>query len=86
MDRITTLPFPNVSPDPIEHDLIEIDAAIALVARGLATRVRLVGLLRPEAAAPAGLAHAQQANVGFSLDRNAEGAATVTLGPRNEGG
>jgi hypothetical protein len=84
MDEMSTpLPFPNASIDPIDHDVTEIDAAITLVASGLATRVRLVGLRRPDAAAPAGLAHAQEAHVGFSLDRSADGIAAVTLGPRD---
>ena len=43
---------------------------------------RLVGLTRPEAVAPIGLAHAQDANLAFSLDRQEGGRATVTLGPR----
>jgi hypothetical protein len=83
VDPTRLLPFPNASMDAIDHDLIEIDAAIVLVARGLATRVRLVGLMRPEAAAAIGLAHAQLANVDFSLERNPGAGATVTLGPRN---
>jgi hypothetical protein len=83
VDAHNLLPFPNDSNDSIEHDLHEIDAAIALVVRGLATRVRLVGLMMAETAAGTGLAHAQQANVGFSLDRNPDTGATVTVGPRN---
>jgi hypothetical protein len=83
VDPTRLLPFPNASIDPIDHDLIEIDAAITLVVRGLATRVRLVGLTRPEAAAAIGLAHAQDANVEFSVDRNPAGGLTVTLGPRS---
>lgn len=83
MEPPTILRFPNAPPDPIEHDLTEIDAAIALVADGSATRVHLVGLMRPEGAAAVGLAHAQQANVGFSVDRNPDGRTTVIVGPRN---
>jgi hypothetical protein len=82
VDAHTLLPFPTDGGDSIERDLVEIDAAIALVFRGIATRVRLVGLIGPEAAAAIGLAHAQLANVGFSLERNPDGGATVTLGPR----
>jgi hypothetical protein len=82
MDPTTPLHFPGASSDPIERDLVEIDAAIAMVARGLATRVRLVGLMRPEAAAATGLAHAQDASMAFSLDRDPDGGITVTLGPR----
>jgi hypothetical protein len=82
MDPTTLLPFPNASIEPIEWDLAEIDAAIGLVELGIATRVRLVGLLRPEGVAAAGLARAQEAKVGFRLDRNPEGNAAITLGPR----
>ena len=83
MEPPTILPFPHAPPDPIERDLTEIDAAIALVAVGSATRVHLVGLLRPERAAAVGLAHAQQANVAFSVDRDPQGRTTVVVGPRD---
>ena len=82
MDATTLHPFPRASGDPLERDLSEIEAAIDLVARGAATRVRLVGLTRPEGAAPTGLARAQEANVAFRLDRGPSGAVSVTLGPR----
>ncbi len=82
MDQTTLLPFPRASIDPIERDLAEVDAAIALVARGLATRVRLVSLMKAEAVAGTGLARAQDAGIGFSLERSARGATSVTLGPR----
>ena len=39
MDPITFLPFPLVADHELDRDLVEIDAAIALVARGLARRV-----------------------------------------------
>ena len=63
------------------HDLAEIDAAIAIVASGLASRVRLVSLGHADAVAATGLAHAQDASVDFRLDRNGE-ATAVTVGPR----
>jgi hypothetical protein len=81
MDQSTLLPFPDASTDPVTRDLVEIDAAIDLVSRGLASRVRLVGLLRPDAVAAIGLARAQGALVGFSLDRGVSGGA-ITVGPR----
>jgi len=81
MDAITFLQPSDAGHDVVEHDLAEVDAAIGLVARGLASRVRLVGLHRPEAVAPTGLAHAQEARVRFSLDRGAGGAVALTLGP-----
>jgi len=81
MDPITFLPPIRATDDSVEHDLAEVDAAISLVALGLATRVRLVGLSRPEAVASTGLAHAQEARVDFSLERGANGAVALTLGP-----
>lgn len=86
MDTTTILPFPDASADPIDRDLAEIDAGIALVARGFATRVRLVGLTRPEAVAATGLARAQEARVGFTFDRGANGIAAVLVGPRGSAG
>ena len=44
MDSTTLLPFPDASDDIVSRDLIEIDAAIALVERGLARKVCLVSL------------------------------------------
>jgi hypothetical protein len=82
MDSTTLLPFPNASADPLERDLAEIDAAIGLVEDGIATRVRLVGLVRPEAVAAAGLARAQEARIEFRLDRSPESVTAITLGPR----
>jgi len=82
MDAPAPLPFPHASLDPVEHDLAEIEAAIDLVAGGLATRIQLVGLIRPEAVAPTGLAHAQHKGVTFSLDRRGEAPFAVTVGPR----
>jgi hypothetical protein len=83
MDQDTVLPFPNASSDPVARDLVEIDAAIDLVTRGLATRVRLVGLKRPEAVAATGLAHAQDALVAFSVDRGPAGSIAIMVGPRS---
>lgn len=84
MESPTPVPFPHASLDPLEHDLTEIDAAIDLVAAGVATRVQLVGLTRAEAVAPIGLAHAQLKGVAFSLDRRGEGVFEVAVGPRLE--
>ncbi len=83
MEPTRLLPFPRATTDPIERDLVEIDAAISLVSRGLATRVRLVGLMRAEAVAGAGLARAQDAGVSFRLEHSADGVPAVTLGPRD---
>ncbi len=65
--------------DPREVDLREVDAAIELVVRGLAVRVRLVGLNDPDAVAPIALARAQVAEVGFRLDHGS--ATSLTIGP-----
>jgi hypothetical protein len=78
---LSPIPFPNAPSDPLGDDLAEIDAAIAMVASGLASRVRLVSLGDPDAIAATGLAHAQDASVDFRLDRNGE-ATAVTVGPR----
>lgn len=82
MDSVAPVPFPHTSLDPSEHDLAEIEAAIDLVAGGLATRIQLVGLIRPEAVAPSGLARAQLRGVRFSLDWRGEAPLLVTVGPR----
>ena len=81
MDNLSPIPFPNAPSDPLGHDLAEIDAAIALVVSGRASRVRLVSLREPDVIAATGLAHAQDAGVGFRLDRKGE-ASAVTVGPR----
>ena len=82
MDATGLLPFPNASAGPIERDMAEIEAAIAMVANGLATRVHLVGLFPSDAVAAAGLARAREEHVTFGLDRGSTGALVVTLGPR----
>jgi len=82
MDVDPILPFPDASTDPMDRDLTEIDVALGLVARGVATRVRLISLARPESAAAIGLAHAQQAGIAFSLERAPDGGIAVTVGPR----
>lgn len=81
MDPITRLPN-RASASPIERDLAEIDAAIELVRRGIATRIRLVGLMRPDGVAAIGLAHAQAAGLRFEVDRVQAGPVAVTVGPR----
>ena len=82
MEPISFLPMPGAPTDSEEQDLAEIDAAIELIRRGLAERVRLVGLRTPETVAGAGLAHAQASRMLFSVDRGAGGAVALTLGPR----
>jgi hypothetical protein len=66
MDRAPT-PFPSAlrsTPlDPLERELVEVDAAIALVLEGVARRVRLANLTRPDTAA----AHAAAAAGGLPI-------------------
>jgi hypothetical protein len=81
MESRSPILFPGVPDDPAGHDLAEIDAAIALVSAGLARRVRLVSLGEPAAVAATGLARAQEAGIGFRLDRTGA-AVAVTIGPR----
>ena len=82
MDPVTRLPITRAAPSPIDRDLAEIDAAVELVRRGLAKRIRLVGLMRPDAVAAVGLARAQAAGLLFDVDRGPGGVATLTVGPR----
>ena len=82
MEPTTIVPFPGASSEPFDTDLAEIEAGVALVSMGLATRVRLVGLAHVDDVAAAALAVAQAAHVAFALDRDERGVAAVTLGPR----
>ena len=54
MDR-APITFPawraSTDPDPLEREQLDIDAAIELVLSGVATRVQVANLSRPEAAA-----------------------------------
>lgn len=69
--------------DPLEIALVEIDVAIALVQRGQARRVRLIGLDGGERAAALGLARAQAAGVEFALERSeaSRDAVSLLIGP-----
>ena len=81
MEPSPILPFPLASSDRHVRDLDEIDAAIAMVAGGVATRVRLVGLGDAAEAAAQGLARAQLAGVAFAIDRPADGQPAIMIGP-----
>lgn len=62
--------------------LVEIDAAIALVASHAAGRVRLVAVPFIESVAAVGLARARAAGVRFAFERGERaGNALVTVGP-----
>lgn len=78
MDTAGILHLPGAD-DPMEADLREVDAAIGMVVRGAAVRVRLVGLHDPDAIASIALARAQVAGVEFRVER--DGATRFTLGP-----
>ncbi len=81
MESNPILPFPLASSDRHARDLDEIEAAIAMVVGGVATRVRLVGLGAATEAAAQGLARAQRAGVGFALHHPAASPATILIGP-----
>lgn len=73
--------FPRVRTSAEERDLIEMEAAISLVARGAAQRVQLVGLMAPLTAAGLGAASAAAAGVGFRVERGND-RVIVVVGPR----
>ena len=85
MEHIEPTPFPRaleLSEQDLDAALAEVDAAIALVSRGAAVRVRLVGFVLAEAVAGLGAAHAQLAGVGFQIDRpTVAGAMALIIGP-----
>ena len=59
----------------LERDLLEVDAAIELVAAGISTRIRLVNLSRPDAAAGHAAAIAGDRGLQVRLD---EGTLLIT--------
>lgn len=72
--------FPSPSAlDPLEADLQEVLAAIGLVAGGVARRVRISGLRRPQAVAGVAVARAQEAGVRFALEPNETGGYTALV-------
>jgi hypothetical protein len=85
VEHIEPTPFPRViepSDEDLDDALAEVDAAIALIRRGAAVRVRLVGFALAEAVAGPAAAHAQLAGVGFQIDRpDVAGAAAMIIGP-----
>ena len=79
--------FP-VSDGPTQADelaVIEIDAAIAMVAGRHAARVRLTALPFVGRVAAIGAAHAQEAGVEFRVEgANRAGVRTLTIGPLSQ--
>jgi hypothetical protein len=85
VEHIEPIAFPRAlepSEEDLDDALAEVDAAIALVRRGAAVRVRLIGFALAEAVAGLAAAHAQLAGVGFQIDRRDVGAAlAIIVGP-----
>jgi hypothetical protein len=81
MEPNAVVPFPLVTSEQLDRDLNEIDAAIAMVLVGAASRIRLIGLATAEEAAVPGLIRAQLAGVMFRLDRSADRAPAIIIGP-----
>lgn len=81
MDPADLIVLPRRRADAFELDLVQVDAAIELVRRGGAIRVRLVGLADAEELASTALAQAQAAGVAFAVDRHGS-ELTLTIGPR----
>jgi hypothetical protein len=79
MDTAGIIRLP-IAHDPIEADLREIDAAIEMIVRGAARRVRLAGLTAADEIAAIALARAQAAGVELHVERDRNGTR-FTLGP-----
>lgn len=75
------LRFPTGRRAALEQDLAEVAAAVSLVARGVASEVRLINLRRPVAVAGEAAAQAGEAGVAFRLERS-QGRVRLILGPR----
>ena len=80
------IPFPS-DPDTRtvadSRAIHEIDAAILMVASGIARRVLLAALPSVERVAGIGAAHAGEAGVRFRVEASGStGGQTVTVGPR----
>ena len=82
MDRTLSWLAGAHNPDATERTLAEIDAAIAMVALGIAVTVRLVNLPTAEDLAFDAAARAQTAGVAFSLQRDGPDSTTMVVGPR----
>jgi hypothetical protein len=68
--------------DAVEQALIEVDAAITMVAFCIARSVRLSNLAGAEDAAFDAAARAQAAGVAFGLQRDGTRSVTMIVGPR----
>jgi hypothetical protein len=74
------LQFPPAQEMPRQRDIVEIVAAIMLVASGAARRVRLVNLAEPLGVAGEGAAQASAAGVAFRIERQ-DDHVEVVVGP-----
>jgi hypothetical protein len=85
VDTIGPIPLPGAfDPTAFERErcLIEIEAAIELVARQSAVRISLVGFAIPSEVAGAGAARAQEACVGFHIERReGNSGSLIVVGP-----
>jgi hypothetical protein len=85
VEDIEPTPFPRAlepTDEDVERALSQVDAAIALVVRGAAVRIRLIGFPLADVVAGLAAAHAQIAGVGFQIDRLAPtAAAAMIVGP-----
>jgi hypothetical protein len=70
------------NPDSTKRALTEIDAAIAMVARGIAVTVRLCNLPAADETAFDAAARAQAAGVAFRLVHEGHASVTMIIGPR----
>jgi hypothetical protein len=67
--------------DPLDLDLVEVEAGCRLVASGAATAVRLTNLRAPDRIAGAALAIAQANGISFAVLRGDGDGVTFALGP-----
>ena len=83
MELQAPIPFPPAADAAEGSALNELDVAIALVLGGVATRVRVAGVVAELADRVAGIgaARAQAAGLRFAIDRS-ERSVTFTVGPR----
>jgi hypothetical protein len=75
------LPAAPTATSAAERALLEVDAALELVRRGLASRVWLTGLVAIEPLLGVAVARAQAAGIAFSVDRTGASPG-LTIGPR----
>jgi hypothetical protein len=82
MELHAPIPFPGAVETADEAVLTEIEVAIALVASGVATRIRVasVELAAAERLAGIGAARAGSSGLRFVIERSAK-CATFTIGP-----